>query len=1173
MSSQARVEHTPSTPQELRVYLLGPPRVEVGDAALSVPRRQVRALLYRLAAQPQAILRERLALLLWPDIPESEARRRLTRLLTHLRRALPSSELLVTSGNHIGLDVERVWSDVMDFEQLYATETRSLESLQQAVNLYRGPFLAGFSLPNSAEFEAWVTQERGAWERRYLKALADLIEGQAARGSYEAAVSCAERYLTINDLAEDVHRRLIELYAAVGNRRAALQQFEHCAKVLERELGVRPLPATRAVYDRVLEDRQLSTDPATRLAWTTLPGLDSPLVGRGEALRRLEQAYTEARAGHGQVLLLSGEAGVGKSRLMQDFAMGLQDQALILTGASQSEERTPPYQPLAQALRSVLEAEHKTLNIQPIWLAEMTRLLPELRTLHPNLPPPLPAEPDEARTRLFEALCRTTLELSAGLRPLILCLDDLHWADSATLDWLACLGRRMSASRLLVLGTYRTEEYEAVSSLRHNLDRPGILSELRLTGLDEPSVLQLLRHLTGPLPGVEALAHRLQEATGGNPFFILEILRVLIEANRLRGDLGDLEELPLPDTVQQAVEARLRRLSPQARQVLEAGAILGDSLDFSLVHLTAGRAEMETIDSLDELVAQQILVEQPTGHRFQHALIRQTVEAGLSPVRRHLLHRRAGRALEQRRPDEVAAIARHFDLGGEAEIALRYYLRATELAEALFAWREAERHQGRMLALLDQLDPDCTSPAGLEQRAEILTARAYARFLQGRLDDRDDDLAALAALAEASDNDNLRLLTVLHRVRYLNLGGRYEDAIAEGEAGLALARRLDDVPAQSRLLAHVGFGHYFLGQPQSALIALESAVDTAGEEIDLEMRGRITHMLGYVYYHLADYARALAYHQEAYECSREIRDHNRMAWNLMDVGFLHLKLGRFPKARDYLTDSLALARRIAARPAEAYALTLLADWELYRGNYAVALARFQESRVMQLEVGSKHGILAAENGAGCAFYHLGDLDRARETLQHGAERARGSGHQRHVALALIRLSLVALANGSPPVADRLLTEAVDVARESQCAENEAAGLAALARTERERGDLAAALSCAREAARVARTHGLCTCRTWADLEAGLALLSQGEAREALEHTTRAVEALPRAHEAWVGSEEIHQAYARVLRALGRVEEARERAQQAEAAIQTKADRIADPQRRERYRRFAQSCIR
>ncbi|MBM4467124.1 MAG: tetratricopeptide repeat protein, partial [Chloroflexi bacterium] len=823
-------------------------------------------------------------------------------------------------------------------------------------------------------------------------------------------------------------------------------------------------------------------------------------------------------------------------------------------------------------------------------------------------PPPLPAEPDEARSRLFEALCQIVLGLATSplllfLRsaqdfgtpaPLLLCLDDLHWADGATLDWLAYLGRHVRDSRggpggcpLLLIASYRSEEADAMAKLRQGLARLGVLSELKLAGLDAAAILQLLRHLTPsplhpPLPllqgegeggrggeGEVALAERLQRATGGNPFFLLETLRVLIESGQPLEKLVSLADLPLPDTVRQAVEARLARLSPVARQVLEAGAVMGPTLRFDLVRLTAGRRELETMDSLDELVARQLLMEQEADYRFHHDLTQRVVEAGLSPMRRQLLHRRAGRALEHLEPDAVAALVRHFEAGGEVEKALHYHGLAAQKAEALFAWREAEEHQSRTLALLDRLDPECTQPDCLAKRGQVLVARAHQRYLQGRLAERDADLVALTTLAEASGDEDLRLQALIHRTRYLNLDAQYEKAIATAEEGLALTDRLHDEPARSRLLAQIGFAHYFLGQPQAALTALESALAVAGEEASPDMRGRITHILGYVYFHLGNYARSLAYQQEAYACHQQTGDHNRVAWDGLDIGAVHLEMGHFAEAWQYLTEGLALARRIGTRPAEAYGVTLLGCWELHHGDYTAAAARFQQALSMQQELHSGHGTVAAGLGMGLAFYHLGDLAQARRCLESAVERARSIGHRRRLAETLVGLGLVEVAAGQLSAACDSLDEAVALARQSDHREGLASGLAALARAERESGDPVSALAHAREAIRVAQESALPVCEMWGEVDVGLVLLAQGEPVAALEHTERAVALLPQAHEAWIGTEEVHRAHALVLRALGRVEEADEHARRAEAIVEAKADRILDPQQRQRYLRFRQ----
>ena len=1244
----------------LRIYLLGSPEATWAGQPLVIPRRQARALLYRLAAHAQPVPRETLCFLFWPDRPESTARRNLSHLLTHLRRALPAPEVLAVVEDQVGLDPRCSWSDTVAFEQLtaergvtaagdrmvadeytraeiprvrpdgyvgtpvYARNDRGSAAYtrQHAVALYRGPFLAGFSLPESPEFEAWVTREQRAFEQLYLEVLGTLLDERMAQGEYEAAITCARQYLAADDQAEDVHRRLIELYAITGNRSAALRQFERCAAILERELGVSPLPATRAVYQAVLAGRlPPPTSSTTRptAAVTALAGLDGPLIGREEAWSALEDAYERTRAGRGQVVLISGEPGIGKSRLMQDLAAHLQAEALVLASGSQPEERTLPYQPIAQALRSVLHVECLA-HVQPIWLAEVARLVPELRTLRPDLPLPLPAEPDGARTRLFEALCQIVLGLAAGpraeagrqARPVLLCLDDLNWADSATLDWLGFLGHRLSDHRLLVLGTYRSDEASAVDGLRRALARAGVLSEVVLVGLDKASVLRILRHVTGPRPHDETLAERLQQATGGNPFFLVETLRALSEAGQQPEELADLETLPLPDIVRQAVKARLDHLSPQARQVLEAGAILGEPFGFDLVHLTAGRGELETVDGLEMLVARQLLAEEvgepvraeiprvkpdgyvgtpvyarndggsaaynrPAGYRFQHDLIRRATEAGLSPVRRQLLHRRAGRMLERLTPDAVAAMAHHFDEGGAVAKALHYHGLAAQRAEALFAWEEAEKHQSRMLALLDLLDPGCERPDRLAQRGRVLASRAHQRYLQGRLAERDADLAALAALAAASGDEGLHLAALMHQARYLNLDARYEEAIGAATEGIELAKRLDDVATHSRLLAQVGFAHYFLGQPRPALAALESALaavaEEANAEADAESRGRITHILGYVYFHLGDYVRSLACQQEAYTCHQQVGDHNRVAWDGLDIGAVYLELGRRTEAEQYLTEHLALARRIGARPAEAYGLTLLGSWGLHQGHYATAVDYFQRSFSIQQDLHSEHGCVASMEGTGFALYHLGDLAQAQDWLARACATARAIGHRRRLAEALICLGLVETAAGQFPAAHRHLSEAVAIARDSECRESLAAGLAGGARAERQGGDPASALAHACEAVRVAQESDLPVCEMWGEMEVGLALWAQGEFMAASEHTGRAAALVPQAHEGWIGTEEVYRAHAWGLCALGRAEAADEQARQAEVIVESKAAHILDPEVRQRYLQFARSPAR
>ena len=221
-----------------------------------------------------------------PDAPEAVTRRNLTRLLTHLRRALPSADLIVTQDDAVATPPESVQTDIAHLRRQGTGDAETALTLDDDV------FLDGFSQPECPEFEAWILQERAAFERRYLAALELAIESRAADGLYTDAIDAAQRYLAVDILAEQVQRRLIELYALTGDRGAAQRQYEQCVAVLERELGVDPLPETRAVYEAAMQGEYASAKPAVAAMLAPLPGLHAPLIGRDGALEQLTQAYT-----------------------------------------------------------------------------------------------------------------------------------------------------------------------------------------------------------------------------------------------------------------------------------------------------------------------------------------------------------------------------------------------------------------------------------------------------------------------------------------------------------------------------------------------------------------------------------------------------------------------------------------------------------------------------------------------------------------------------------------------------------------------------------------------------------------------------------------------------------------------------------------------------------------
>jgi DNA-binding SARP family transcriptional activator/Flp pilus assembly protein TadD len=1178
MSASHILSELQNQPQPaLRIHLLGPPTVFWDDQILNIPRRLVRALMYRLAYSQQVITRPHLHLLFWPDYPEEIARRNLSHHLTHLRQSLPCPQVLMTSGEQIWLNRELVLCDVVQFKQAMVGENRDIAAIQKAVDGYHGHFLEGFDLPGCAEFEYWTIVERNSLERLYLEGLDFLVNQLIYQGSISEAIRYAQRYLETEELSEQMHCILIELLAARGDRRGALEQFEICTAVLDRELGVNPLPETRAVYQAVLNSQSRFPQPIRLKPSPKLPGQKIPLVGRSQAMQVLDSLLSRCQEHGGQVVLISGEAGIGKSRLMQEFANQYQNQVQVLSGCAHRGESTIPYHPVVEAIRlllldNVLDNDGKSgvkgksspwlEKIEPIWLAEISRLLPELRAKNPSLAATLVTDAETARTRLFDALGNFLKILTAHKKSVILCLDDLQWSDSSTQAWLVHLSEMMRQSSLCVfiLGTYRSEEADQVRNLRRSISRLGILTELELPGLSGMHVRKFIRHVIGDRIGLEILARKLQKATGGNPYFLTETLRTLLEEEKLDGDLS-MAGLPLPESVRQAIKARIQRLDAKPRQVLEAGAVLGYTFPFDLLQLTAGRSELETMDCLDELVARQLVLERGTEISFIHELTQRAVLADLRHHRLRLLHFRAAKAYRRFKPEAVVQLAYHFEVGGDVHNALHYHGLAARRAQSLFAWNEAEFHHGKMLDLLEQIDPKATQPKYLRQRGKILADRAHDRFLQNRLFDRDSDLHKLDHLAGTSGDEQVELISILERVVAFSYSGKYNEAVALAKKGLKLAERLNDKPARLRILAQTGLAHYLLGQPRAALSALDPALELSKEGKDLETHVDISQFLGHVHYHLGNYKESLANHQEAYNCSRKVGDRGGMAWSLMNLGLLRLKLCQWNESKQNLDEGLSLARQTGIHPAEGYAYTLLGQWELCQGNYAGAYAHLTRAMPIHQAGQSEHMMVINEEESGVVFYQLGDLDNARICLQRAIDRARLIGFCRLLAGALTGMGLVEISSGHFSTANTYLHEAVNLASEIECSEYLSRALTTLSRAKRSTGELSEALKCATDAEKITVENDLVVNQMWAHLEAGLTLLEQGELERALERARRAVTLVGQAHEAWIGSEQVYLGYAKVLRAVGQIQKAEEQKAMADEIIQSKASRITNPKQR------------
>ena len=850
---------SPKRSSPFYIKLLGTPTLEWKGQIVSVSRKQARALIFVLGTTLQPISRAHLGFLFWSDKPEFTAKRNLSRLLSYIRKTLPHPEIIQVNKEGIGLNTELVWSDGAHFMDL--AEQNELASQEAMVKLYGGLFLSGFVLSHNHEFDLWLGIHQQQFEHLYLSALKNLIQLKFAKQDYATAIEYAQQYLAIDEIAEDIHQLLIQIHAANGDRIAAMRQFENCTLILERELGVGPLPETRAVYNAVRTgETSIKPSQLTKPTWTVLPSLELPLVGREAALRALHEAFQITRTG-GLILIL-GEAGVGKTRLMREFVT--QDSHTVLVGNNHATTKALPYRPLVQALRQALSHIQLWAEIPRLWLGELTPLLPELNDHFSGLPRPLEIKPEHAQARLIEALTQVILGLAPQSPPLILCLDDLHWADEATLSWLVSVPSRLADSSVCILGTCRQEEPDSVRSLRRAYRRAGLLTEVGLAGLSQQAINDILNQIPGYEFAREKLVAHLAQTTGGNTFFILETLRVMLESGQM--DVP-LERQPLPKTVQETILTRLARLSPLARQILEAAAVLSPMLEPALIWETAGRTELEAADGLDELIRRQLLQEGEDGLAFRHDLLRIVVYEALTPWRRQALHRRTAEQLEQHYQNELASsydmisgrIAIHFEQSGFSGKAIPYYLRAATAAQRVYALAEAYDYTEKGLAQLEKV----------EDQSAYALQELDLQFLLGAIlldNERAFDPQIEAAFGRAIEL-SVRLKKPLKQARaliglsYFNVNQtRLDLGFLQSEQLLALAQELKSSELLVQAHWNLGAISLFRGQFTNARKHLEQAkvyyqreegtVPTMvfGQPADMVCHGYLAQVLQYLGY-------------------------------------------------------------------------------------------------------------------------------------------------------------------------------------------------------------------------------------------------------------------------------------------------------------------------------------
>jgi DNA-binding SARP family transcriptional activator len=925
----------------LDLALLGPPRIEVDGEPLRVDTRKAVALLAYLAVTGRPARRETLADLLWPEYEPGNARAALRRTLSTLRGAL-DGRWLSSSGETVALAGADLELDVARFRRLLA-EGRA----DEAVALYRGDFLEGFGLRDSAEFDHWQVAEAHALRRELGGGLERVALERAEGGDLEAAIMHARRRLEPDPLAESGHRLLIRLYAWVGDRTAAIEQYRACVRALHRELGVAPLAETTELYEQVsagqvVRPPSVAVSPA---AATSPPSPSLPFVGRDRELADLVSGWRSS-APDGRLLVVEGEVGIGKTRLVNELVdRARADGAVTVVARAAEAESELPYAVVLEALRQLAarpDAGERLASLTPAVVADVSRLVPELADLRPGLPPAPPADSPGASSRFVRSVADVLASSCSGSAPGLLVVDDAQWVDTASLEVLGYLTRRLRERAVCIVLAWRGDDLPSGHALRDLLAdarRSGAGQLASLARLDREAVSRLAQAASA-----EASADRLFTQTGGLPLFVVEYLA------ELSGDGG----AEVPESVADLLRARAASASEEARQVLAAAAVLGAAFDFEAIRETSGRSEEETVAALEELERRGLVGEDGESYVFAHDSMRSVVYADTSLARRRLLHRRAAEVLAARSPGEraerAAVIAEHYRLAGKDVEAAEFHRLAGERARELLAPAEALAHFQAALALghpeegamheaagqVATLAGDYgTALASLEAAAALACDRAQLGRIEhelGAVHHRRGEWelaeARYGAAAEAFKRDPA-LLARVQADRSLNehRRGRADEAASLARAGLRLAEQAGDTAALARAHNILGILAASRGAPQKARLELRRSLELAEALADAGARVAALNNLALIERAEGDPSRAAELTREALDLCMSLGDRHREAAlrnNLADL--LHAE-GAAEEAMEELKRAVAIFAEIGAEAGEAQAeIWKLVEW-------------------------------------------------------------------------------------------------------------------------------------------------------------------------------------------------------------------------------------------------------
>ena len=971
----------------LEIHLLGSvPVLDEEKLLPPFPTQRSRELFASLAARPNyPHPRSTLAGSLWPEKSEDKARASLNTELWRVRQVLGTADKnLELTREAVALNIPVDQVDIHKFRAL--AKRGDVSSLKEAVELYRGEFLEGC-------YADWCLLEREQLLDLLRGALEGLLRHHELRGELTEAISFAKRLNAFDPLREEFHRALMRLYVALGDRPAALAQFQACQAILKRELGIPPMPETEALFRKITKLFEGSESPRS----VVQPG--KAFVGRSRALQWLDDAWLRLKSGQARALIVLGEAGIGKTRLIEHWLSHLEGQAVVLRGRCDETRRQEAFHPVREMLRgaaqgfgaAALETLPKTL------LTELSNLAPDLRERLPHAGVAVPLPPAQARERLMQALALGLRAYAERDRPLVLFFDDLQWADTESLDLVAAGLQGDEEHPVLLVASYRPDALDKVASgaLDQFVRRLGADS-FSLEPLSREETVDLIRALGRLSDSPGRFAEQIYAETEGNPLFIVETLRGLFDAGYLaEGADGawaipldrqraEAARLPLPASLREVIRKRVERLTANQKRLLAVAAIIGREF-----HLETLRAisEMEASacgDALRLLLRNGLVEETQGGYAFSHVRVQEFLLDELNENERRGLHLQTARFLESKTDRPVERLAHHYRQAGEAGRALEFLEQAGERDMRLRAYKTAAAHFESALPLCEREQDAPVRLRILMNLYQCNWATAADHLRMGRILEEAQRIAETGGESEQIVSTRYyRALNMISRGQWEEARPLMEDALERAIAGrhlefemrarqelsnlmqymgrsgeakehtrksLALARKLKDVRAEGR--ARWDLASFELdaqGQAKIALQIMERAFKTNTPALLIEIGSSIVSVM----LRAGNPGAALAQAERLLAFGREQGIHTFVKTVQRAQARVLCEIGRYETALQLAKESLAASRLTGYRYGEMRALTCMGMGDAGLGYFDEALRDLASAAKMCEQMNSK----------------------------------------------------------------------------------------------------------------------------------------------------------------------------------------------------------------------------